>query len=106
MKHNFKTMILMSTLAVCLSACTDNDNKSAHDGVQITANDKMDASSLADAGEQLVSPYTWMLADKVFTMALEKNATNEKAQFYRALLKPMMLPKSRAKGFKRLPIPL
>ncbi len=44
------------------------------------------AAELADAAEQLVGPFTFMLAKKVADLALEKDSTNLKAQFYSKLL--------------------
>ncbi len=62
----------------------------------------MDAEQLALAGEQLVSPYTFHLADATFAMALEKDPKNQRALFYRAFLKPQMTFKGIAKRIKPL----
>lgn len=48
------------------------------------------AENLALAGEQLLSPVSFMYADLVFDMALQTDASNKRAQFYKALIKPMM----------------
>jgi hypothetical protein len=50
----------------------------------------MDAETLALAGEQLVSPYTFMLADKVFDMALAQDPTNTRALVLKSFIKPYM----------------
>jgi hypothetical protein len=51
------------------------------------------AENLALAGEQLVSPISFMYADIVFDLALKANPDNKRAQFYKALIKPMMMMK-------------
>ncbi|MCB0342366.1 MAG: hypothetical protein H6626_01160 [Pseudobdellovibrionaceae bacterium] len=56
----------------------------------IEASMKMEAEELALAGEQLVGPYTFMLADKVIDMAIEKDPTNLRANFYKSFLKSFM----------------
>jgi len=57
----------------------------------VTVSDTMDSKSLTDAGEQLMSPYTLNLADKVFDMALQKDPENLKAQFYKKFLAPHLV---------------
>lgn len=61
--------------------------------VQVKVDDQIvvEADALADAGEQLVGPYTFMLADKVFDSALAADPNNKKAQFYKAFLKRLMV---------------
>lgn len=93
-----KMLFLASALAVSVSACTKDKTKD--DKVTITASEKMDASTLADSAEQLVSPYTFMLADKVVDMALQKDPDNKKAQFYKSFLKRMMVFKGLATRVK------
>lgn len=85
MKTMFKTIALCTSLTLALSACSPEDKKT--DKVRITATEQMDAEELAQAGEQLVTPYTLHLANHVFTKALEKDPGNKKAQFYSAFLK-------------------
>jgi len=52
----------------------------------------IDAESLANAGEQLMSPYSFMYAYRVFELALQKDPNNKKAQFYKSFLEaPMSL---------------
>jgi hypothetical protein len=91
MKTIFKTTVLATSLVLALTACSEKEPKNVH------ADASMKADELADAGEQLVSPYTFMLSDKVFDMALEKDPSNKKAQFYKAFVKRMMVFKGIAK---------
>ncbi len=48
------------------------------------------AEKLVEAGEQLLLPETFHLADAVFKQALNINPSNKKAQLYNMLLKPSM----------------
>jgi hypothetical protein len=103
----FKSAVLATSLVLALTACTDQkgtrskDKDKAGDSAQtptqptvITADaTTMNADELADAGEQLVGPYTFMLADKVFDLALEKDSKNMKAQFYKNFIKRAMVMK-------------
>ncbi len=86
-KLKFLTMglILSSSL---LTACEPNNNtEKVVDRVHVTADDSMSSAELATAAEQLVGPYTFMLAYKTALKAVEKDPTNLKAQFYVNLLK-------------------
>lgn len=74
-------MILSATL---LTAC-QKDNKSNSDEM-VRVKNSSTSTELADAAEQLVTPYTFMLASKVADMALEKDPNNVKAQFYKKFL--------------------
>ncbi len=97
MKNVLKISIALF-LAVGLTACGQNErtrlNKDAADGSQdkkqVEVSNTMDAESLAEAGEQLVNPATFMLADKTFEMALAKDPENKKAQFYKTFLKRLL----------------
>jgi hypothetical protein len=91
MKTILKTTVLATSLILALTACSEKDNKAKNQTVH--ADTTMKANELADAGEQLVSPYTFMLSDKVFDMALEKDPTNKKAQFYKNFVKRLMVLK-------------
>lgn len=92
------TLTLLSAFFVAMTACTlrarnkggEKDKKDLLDKTKIEATPNMDASDLADAGEQLVNPFTFMLADRTFSMALEKQADHKKALFYKAFLKRFM----------------
>lgn len=48
------------------------------------------SENLALAGEQLMSPVSFMYADMILDMALEKDSNNKRAQFYKTILKPIM----------------
>ncbi|MBC7372080.1 MAG: hypothetical protein H7326_10970 [Bdellovibrionaceae bacterium] len=111
MKTNFlRSTVMATSLILALTACGEKAQVKKADGtegkievttppkgsnedltVTVDAKPVVDASGLADAAEQLVGPYSFMLADKVFDAALEKDANNMKAQFYKALLKRMMI---------------
>lgn len=54
---------------------------------KVSVNEQMNSDELTNAAEQLVGPYTFMLAYKTALMAVEKDPTNIKAQFYVKLLK-------------------
>jgi hypothetical protein len=97
MKSILKTTVLATSLVLALGACSEKDkNDNGGDGrIQVSA--KMKSDELTEAAEQLVSPYTFMLADKVLDMAIEKDGTNTKAQFYKAFLKRAMVFKGIAK---------
>lgn len=97
MKTVFKTTVLATSLVLALTACSQNKESASDKAKQIHLNNQMQSSDLADAGEQLVSPYTFMLADKAFDMALEKDAANPKAQFYKAFIKRLMVFKGIAR---------
>lgn len=90
-----KTLLLSTAVIMALSACADKDkNKKPDDKTTVTVNGNGSATDIVEAGEQLVGPYTFPLADRAFALALEKDPSNLKAQFYRAVLKPLM----RARG--------
>ncbi|RYZ85996.1 MAG: hypothetical protein EOP04_14765, partial [Proteobacteria bacterium] len=111
MKTNFlRSTVLATSLILALTACGQKENVAKKPGaegtievttppkgsaedlsVTVDAKPVVDAAGLADAAEQLIGPHSFMLADKVFDAALEKDANNMKAQFYKALLKRMMV---------------
>ncbi len=98
MKGLLKITLIATSLALSLTACSEK-SKDAEPGsdnrIQVSA--QMKSSELTDAAEQLVSPYTFMLADKVLDQALEKDSGNIKAQFYKNFLKRAMAMKGIAK---------
>lgn len=96
MKTMLKTSVLATSLVMALTACSEKKNNS-EDKIRIQATAAMKSEELAEAGEQLVSPYTFMLSDKVFDMALEKDPNNKKAQFYKNFVKRFMVLKGVAK---------
>lgn len=92
-----KTMkLIKGTLAtmLCLTVlnCTPQQ-KNNDEGLTVHASSKMSSTELADAGEQLVTPYSFMQANAVFDMALEKDPSNLKAQFYKKFLARLMVLK-------------
>ena len=87
LKNLTMTLVISSSL-LALSSCNPNNNtEKVVDRVHITADDSMSSTELSTAAEQLVGPYTFMLAYKTALKAVEKDPTNLKAQFYVALLK-------------------
>ncbi len=91
MKHNNlkKVACVVLILPFFLTAC-GKDEKVKENNKVITTNAQMDAEELALAGEQLVGPYTFMLANRVFDQALAKDPKNQRANFYKAFIKPFM----------------
>lgn len=90
-----RSLSFVGTLALALvvgtTACQKNEKVVDANKADIRANSTMEPEPVALAGEQLVSPYTFMLADKVFDMALAKDPNNYRSRFYKALLKPLMV---------------
>ena len=97
MKGLLKTTLIATSLALALSACSEKSKESSGTENRIQVSAQMKSSELTDAAEQLVSPYTFMLADKVLDQALEKDGGNIKAQFYKNFLKRAMAMKGIAK---------
>lgn len=82
-----KTLMCLALLA-SLVACTPEKKE---EKVRVAVNSQMSSDELTLAGEQLVGPFTFHLADRAFAMALEKNPKDMKAQFYRSFLKRFMV---------------
>lgn len=92
MKNVMKTVVMCTALVMALTACGQKDENGKTDQkVKVSANESMSSDQLTQAGEQLITPYTFHLADRAFVMALEKDPNNKKAQFYRAFLKRFMV---------------
>jgi hypothetical protein len=93
---------LMAGLVLLITACTPTEkivekfSNRQNDGRVVEASDSMDSEQLALAGEQLVSLWNFMLAQRAFDWSLQKDPNNERAQFYSAILKPFMLTKGLA----------
>lgn len=88
MKQSFKAITIGLTLtSSVLMSCTQSETVKYVDRVHIATNDSMSSDELATAAEQLVGPYTFMLAYKTALQATEKDPTNLKAQFYVRFLK-------------------
>lgn len=84
-----KTNLLVLTIitALATTACQVNVKEKSEDKSKVTVNAQMSSAELAEAAEQLVGPYTFMVASKVAKQALEKDPSNIKAQFILKLLK-------------------
>ncbi len=99
---NATKRILFVGLALMITACTPTEKiierQSSNDNPvrKIEVQDDMDAEQMALAGEQLLSVWNFMLADKIFNWSLSKDPTNKRAQFYSAFLKPIMVTKGLA----------
>lgn len=90
---NFLFLTLMTSLLI---GCA------AKETTKVVVLETMDAEDLALAGEQLVNPATFMLADKTFDMALAKDPENIRALFYKKFLARLMVLKgavARARPF-------
>ncbi|NJL23796.1 MAG: hypothetical protein HC902_00510 [Calothrix sp. SM1_5_4] len=71
--------------------CTQKVKDEGPKKVVITAKAQMEAEELAEAGEQLISPTTFHLAEKVFQMVLTKDPRNQKARLYTSALKQFIV---------------
>ncbi|MBX2987558.1 MAG: hypothetical protein KF802_06645 [Bdellovibrionaceae bacterium] len=101
MKSNVLKLVLCSALAASLAACQGGKDKKGSSGQNedsplgepqtVVVSKNQDSAELTDAGEQLISPFTFHLADRAFAMAVEKDRGNKKAQFYREFLKRFMV---------------
>jgi hypothetical protein len=92
--------VCSGVIALSGLACSDlQSNKSRNTVIDTNAlsesSDSIEqvAETLALAGEQLMSPISFMYADFIFDLALQKDGSNQRAQFYKALLKPIMQQK-------------
>lgn len=94
-----KTRILKSLVVLGLMtqiACESAKNKGLDlnaDKNQVYVTASMTSNDLVEAAEQLITPTQFMTADAVLDMALEKDPTNFKAQFYKKFLASFMLNK-------------
>lgn len=68
----------------------------------ISANISMPVEDLVEAGEQLIAPHTFMVADRIFSMVLKKDPNHKKALFYKAFLKRFMVFEGVLTGVKPL----
>ncbi len=87
MKKQIGKMVLATAVIMALTACGEDQKNNT-----VVSFDHRTSTSeeIALAGEQLVAPHSFHLADKIFDLALEKDPKNERAQFYKHLLKPFM----------------
>lgn len=93
-----RTQILKALVIVGLVtqiACENSKSNGLEAGSkkQVFINSAMSAQDLTEAGEQLITPTQFMVADKVFDMALEQDPNNFKALFYKQFLKSFMVNK-------------
>lgn len=86
MKSNLLGAGLLSVM-VLASAC----NKPKDNNETEIRYKQQSSEELALAGEQLMTPSSFVLADKVLSEALAKDAGNKRAQLYKALLKPFLV---------------
>jgi hypothetical protein len=70
--------------------------------IQSSLSARQKSLALADTAESLISPYGFMVADKIFDSALEYDGANQKARFYKAMLKPMVALKGILKRIEPL----
>ena len=113
MKTNFKTLTIGLLIATSLlTSCDGSRDKKTTDSVdsnkarqqgedqvqtELQVKASQPANELADAAEQLVGPYTFMLAARVADLALDKDPTNLKALFYKKFL-------ARAEAFRGIQV--
>jgi hypothetical protein len=87
-KGKFLFQAIVATGLMAIFSCQPNKETIVErDRYQVSVNDKMSSEELSLAAEQLVGPYTFMLAYKTAEMALAKDPTNFKAEFYVKFLK-------------------
>lgn len=98
---NLKPMAMSLLVALTMSACGPQNKESEKSNRKVEINAvTMNAEELADAAEQLVTPYTFMLADSTAQAALAKDPKNEKAKVVRAIVAPLMAFKGIATRLK------
>ncbi len=93
-----KTLIVKSLLIAGLVtqiACENSKSKGLDAGSkkQVYVTSSMSSVDLTESAEQLITPTQFMAADRVLDMALEKDPSNFKAQFYKQFLKSFMVNK-------------
>lgn len=76
-----KPILFKDTVVIDTNQIIRNENLSS----------KAKAESLAQMAEILVSPTGFMFADAIFDKALRLDRTNQRAQFYKAMLGPFMV---------------
>ncbi|MCB0406798.1 MAG: hypothetical protein KDD34_01265 [Bdellovibrionales bacterium] len=97
-----KRMLLACTVPFLMMTACSEEKKVEPQTKVITTNAQMDSEELALAAEQIIGPYTFMLADRVLDQALEKDPTNKRAQLYKAFIKPFMKYKGIASRIENL----
>lgn len=89
-KQNVTRLGTLLVLALAIGACTNQKPAQQPDELKIVYR-QASAEDLALAGEQLVTPSSFPLADRVLDEALAKDPSNKRAQFYKMFLKPFMV---------------
>ena len=85
-KKSIFTLGMVSTFA--LMSCNQKETVVKEPmKIKVAATDMSSSDELAQAAEQLISPYSFMLAYKLAATAYEKDPTNKKAEFYYLFLK-------------------
>lgn len=81
-------ILALSVLGVLASGCQKKDeNEGDKNKVNVLTSSE---TALVEAGERLIDPVNFPIADSLFDAALAANPGNVKARFYKTLLKPMM----------------
>lgn len=88
-RHSTKSLVLcLSVLGVLASGCgKKEDSDDSKNKVNVLTSSE---TALVEAGERLIDPINFPIADQLFDAALTANPGNMKARFYKLLLKPMM----------------
>lgn len=90
MKKMITSIALCTSLLATLSACSP-EKSSETQKIKLSVSQQMQSDELTAAGEQLIAPHTFHLADRAFALALQKNPNDKKAEFYRVFLKRFMV---------------
>lgn len=78
----------LSVLGVLASGCSKKEeNEDTKNKVNVLTSSE---TALVEAGERLIDPINFPIADSLFDAALAASPGNVKARFYKTLLKPMM----------------
>jgi hypothetical protein len=102
MRKLFQNVLLCLLVSGQFIACTQKEKEedTKNKKLKIQADARMSSEDLALAGEQLIAVHSFMLADRVFDMALEKDSENLRAGFYKNSLKSWMIFKGIAVRIK------
>lgn len=84
---SLKVKVLLTAVVIAFSGCQGGDKARPDDKAVITANEKSSAEELVASTEQLITPYSFMLAYRIAEMAVKKDPSNLKAKFYSLFLK-------------------
>lgn len=87
MKKQIINVLATAAVFASLVGCADKAEK---DGTRFSVSSKSSSEELSAAAEQLVSYYSFHMADSLFDRALKEDPSNKKAQFYKDVLRPFM----------------